>query len=143
MQLSWFLHMNQLPHKYFPLYSMLIVTFFIRLVHNISLSPYTANLTEVPLFTKSLAQSVCRHGVLCKLQCTSFSCFFFFVCVYLQEIQHRLKRHRNYVVVSRTLESMYVQVPPHELFMSDEVCAICWEKMNTACRLPCGHHFHM
>lgn len=60
-----------------------------------------------------------------------------------QEIQHRLKRHRNYVLVSRTLESMYVQVPPHELFMSDEVCAICWEKMNSACRLPCGHHFHM
>ena len=66
-------------------------------------------------------------------------------CVYFhsQEIQHRLKRHRNYVLVNRTLESMYVQVPPHELFMSDEVCAICWEKMNSACRLPCGHHFHM
>eukprot|EP00731_Ephydatia_muelleri_P026764 Em0018g864a len=59
-----------------------------------------------------------------------------------QEIQRRLKRHRSYVNVTETLEKRFVLVPKQELIMSDEVCAICWEKMTVARRLPCGHIFH-
>ena len=40
------------------------------------------------------------------------------------------------------LSSRFVLVPKQELIMSDEVCAICWEKMTVARRLPCGHIFH-
>ena len=61
---------------------------------------------------------------------------------YMQEIQRRLRRHRNYILVSETLEKRFVQVPAHELLITDETCAICWEKMNAAIRLPCRHIFH-
>jgi len=60
-----------------------------------------------------------------------------------QEIQRRLKRHRNYVLVCETLENRFVQVPSQDLLLSEEKCAICWEKMNSACKLPCDHIFHM
>ena len=33
-------------------------------------------------------------------------------------------------------------VPKEELAMSDEVCAICREDLNSARRLPCKHIFH-
>ncbi|XP_019849864.1 PREDICTED: E3 ubiquitin-protein ligase AMFR-like [Amphimedon queenslandica] len=59
-----------------------------------------------------------------------------------QEIQHKLKRHHNYVMVKHTLERSFNLVGPNELRHIQETCAICWEKMNTARQLPCGHVFH-
>ena len=32
---------------------------------------------------------------------------------------------------------------PEQLDGGEEICAICWEKMNTARQLPCGHNFHL
>jgi autocrine motility factor receptor len=29
-----------------------------------------------------------------------------------------------------------------ELNNNDDDCAVCWEKMETARKLPCGHLFH-
>jgi len=31
---------------------------------------------------------------------------------------------------------------PEELQRNNDDCAICWEKMDTARKLPCGHMFH-
>jgi autocrine motility factor receptor len=59
-----------------------------------------------------------------------------------QEIQRRLRRHHNYVLVSRTLESRFTLVQQEELAGGEEICAICWETMTTARRLPCRHIFH-
>ena len=75
-----------------------------------------------------------------------------------QEIQRRLRRHHNYMLVSQTLENRYITLslgglifcpPPRfelvqqeELSGSEDMCAICWERMGSARRLPCRHVFH-
>jgi len=31
---------------------------------------------------------------------------------------------------------------PEEIRENDDDCAVCWERMETARKLPCGHLFH-
>ncbi|XP_071054003.1 E3 ubiquitin-protein ligase AMFR-like [Onthophagus taurus] len=59
-----------------------------------------------------------------------------------QEIQERFKRHRNYVLVKNHLETNYPMATPEELSDNSDNCAICWEKMDAARKLPCSHLFH-
>lgn len=59
-----------------------------------------------------------------------------------QEIQRRMKRHHNYIIVNQTLEKCFHHVDEDQLREGEGVCAICWEKMTGARRLPCGHSFH-
>ncbi|KAI4467804.1 e3 ubiquitin-protein ligase rnf8 [Holotrichia oblita] len=59
-----------------------------------------------------------------------------------QEIQDRYKKHRNYVLVRNHLEQNYPMASPDELAENSDNCAICWEKMESARKLPCTHLFH-
>ncbi len=36
----------------------------------------------------------------------------------------------------------FVMASPEELEQNNDDCAICWEKMEMARKLPCGHLFH-
>ncbi|XP_049831442.1 E3 ubiquitin-protein ligase AMFR-like isoform X1 [Schistocerca gregaria] len=68
------------------------------------------------------------------------------ICMQLRylghEIQRRLKRHRNYLWVLRHMQQNYPMATPEELAENSDNCAICWEKMESARRLPCSHLFH-
>ncbi len=61
------------------------------------------------------------------------------------QLRSRLRRHGNYrrmlniVQLSCPLEELKFE---SELELEDNKCAICWEPVATARRLPCGHHFH-
>lgn len=68
------------------------------------------------------------------------------ICMQLRylfhEIQRRYKKHRNYSWVRNHLEQNYPMATAEELCENSDNCAICWEKMVSARKLPCSHLFH-
>lgn len=68
------------------------------------------------------------------------------VCMQLRylmnEIQRKIKRHRNYLWVRDHLERNYPMASGEEIAENSDNCAICWEKMEEARKLPCAHLFH-
>uniref|UniRef100_A0A182FG09 E3 ubiquitin-protein ligase AMFR n=1 Tax=Anopheles albimanus TaxID=7167 RepID=A0A182FG09_ANOAL len=58
------------------------------------------------------------------------------------EIQRKIKKHRNYLWVLKHMEKSYPLATADDLKQNSDNCAICWEKMETARKLPCGHLFH-
>lgn len=68
------------------------------------------------------------------------------ICMQLRylfhEIRRRIRRHTNYLWVLNHMEHNYPLASPHELADNSDNCAICWEKMDTARKLPCQHLFH-
>ncbi|XP_052896643.1 E3 ubiquitin-protein ligase AMFR-like [Anopheles moucheti] len=60
----------------------------------------------------------------------------------LNEIQRKIKKHRNYLWVLNHMEKSYPLATSDDLKQNSDNCAICWEKMETARKLPCAHLFH-
>ncbi|XP_023695483.1 E3 ubiquitin-protein ligase AMFR-like [Paramormyrops kingsleyae] len=58
------------------------------------------------------------------------------------EVQRRIQRHRNYLRVIDSMEARFALATPEELADNDDDCAICWDSMQAARKLPCGHLFH-
>lgn len=58
------------------------------------------------------------------------------------EIQRKFKKHRNYLWVLNHMEKTYPLATLEDLSQNSDNCAICWEKMETARKLPCAHLFH-
>lgn len=58
------------------------------------------------------------------------------------EVQRRIRRHKNYLRVIDNMESRFAVATPEELLANNDDCAICWDSMTTARKLPCGHLFH-
>ncbi|XP_031370527.1 E3 ubiquitin-protein ligase AMFR-like [Apis dorsata] len=68
------------------------------------------------------------------------------ICMQLRylfyEIQRKITKHRNYLAVLNHMEQNYPMATQEELAENSDNCAICWEKMETARKLPCAHLFH-
>ncbi|XP_076652443.1 E3 ubiquitin-protein ligase AMFR [Halictus rubicundus] len=68
------------------------------------------------------------------------------ICMQLRylfyEIQRKLTKHRNYLAVLNHMEQNYPMARQEELAENSDNCAICWEKMEAARKLPCCHLFH-
>lgn len=68
------------------------------------------------------------------------------ICMQLRylfyEFKRRIKRHQNYRRVVKNMEERFSMASPEELKNNNDDCAVCWEKMETARKLPCGHLFH-
>ncbi|KAI1890126.1 hypothetical protein AGOR_G00170420 [Albula goreensis] len=58
------------------------------------------------------------------------------------EVQRRIRRHKNYLRVIDNMEARFAVATPEELATNNDDCAICWDSMQTARKLPCGHLFH-
>ncbi|XP_072236404.1 E3 ubiquitin-protein ligase AMFR-like isoform X1 [Leuresthes tenuis] len=58
------------------------------------------------------------------------------------EVQRRVRRHKNYLRVINNMEARFSVATAEELAANDDDCAICWDAMLTARKLPCGHLFH-
>lgn len=58
------------------------------------------------------------------------------------EIRRKFKKHRNYMWILNHMEKEYPIASLEELNKNSDNCAICWEKMEVARKLPCGHLFH-
>ncbi|KAM7423849.1 hypothetical protein PAMA_000286 [Pampus argenteus] len=58
------------------------------------------------------------------------------------EVQRRVRRHKNYLRVINNMEARFAIATAEELAANDDDCAICWDTMLTARKLPCGHLFH-
>ncbi|CAG2100739.1 unnamed protein product [Medioppia subpectinata] len=58
------------------------------------------------------------------------------------EINRRIRKHKNYLQVVRLMESNFPMATNEELEKNSDDCAICWDRMETARKLPCGHLFH-
>nr|XP_039271813.1 E3 ubiquitin-protein ligase AMFR-like [Styela clava] len=68
------------------------------------------------------------------------------ICMQLRyifsEIQKRIRRHKNYCRVVANMEAKFAQATSEELRENEDSCAICWDIMDSARKLPCGHLFH-
>ncbi|KAL0279648.1 UNVERIFIED_CONTAM: hypothetical protein PYX00_001155 [Menopon gallinae] len=58
------------------------------------------------------------------------------------EIQRKIRKHRNYLWVLNHVEKNYPMATPEELSKHKDNCAICWEELESARKLPCTHLFH-
>uniref|UniRef100_A0A8C7F3Z9 E3 ubiquitin-protein ligase AMFR n=1 Tax=Oncorhynchus kisutch TaxID=8019 RepID=A0A8C7F3Z9_ONCKI len=58
------------------------------------------------------------------------------------EVQRRIRRHKNYLRVINNMEARFAVATAEELVANNDDCAICWDTMQTARKLPCGHLFH-
>ncbi|XP_023232772.1 E3 ubiquitin-protein ligase AMFR-like isoform X2 [Centruroides sculpturatus] len=58
------------------------------------------------------------------------------------EIRHRLRKYKNYLKIVRHMETTYPLASANELEENSDDCAICWDRMDLARKLPCGHLFH-
>ncbi|KAE8608216.1 hypothetical protein XENTR_v10011432 [Xenopus tropicalis] len=58
------------------------------------------------------------------------------------EFQRRIRRHKNYLRVVGNMEAHFAVATPEELEANSDDCAICWDSMQSARKLPCGHLFH-
>lgn len=58
------------------------------------------------------------------------------------EFQRRIRRHKNYRRVVRNMEARFSMATAEDINKNSDDCAICWEKLETARKLPCGHLFH-
>ncbi|XP_036399651.1 E3 ubiquitin-protein ligase AMFR-like [Megalops cyprinoides] len=58
------------------------------------------------------------------------------------EVQRRIRRHKNYLRVIDNMEARFAVATPEELTANNDDCAICWDSMQAARKLPCGHLFH-
>ncbi|XP_035251783.1 E3 ubiquitin-protein ligase AMFR-like [Anguilla anguilla] len=58
------------------------------------------------------------------------------------EVQRRIRRHKNYLRVISSMEARFAVASAEELAVNGDDCAICWDSMQSARKLPCGHLFH-
>lgn len=58
----------------------------------------------------------------------------------VKEIRRRFRRHKNYLLVVKLLR--FSMATKEELEKNVDDCAICWDEMDSARKLPCGHLFH-
>lgn len=57
-------------------------------------------------------------------------------------IKKKLAKHRSYVRIIKCMESRFPLATEEELIKNNDDCAICWDSMVAARKLPCGHLFH-
>ncbi|XP_063386142.1 E3 ubiquitin-protein ligase AMFR-like [Cydia fagiglandana] len=60
----------------------------------------------------------------------------------LQQLQARLRRHRRYTRLQAHMTTSYPMASKEEVEKNQDNCAICWEPMKEARKLPCDHLFH-
>ncbi|CAH1640501.1 unnamed protein product [Spodoptera littoralis] len=60
----------------------------------------------------------------------------------LHELQARLRRHRLYTALATHMSRNYPMASKEEVEKNQDNCAICWEPMKEARKLPCSHLFH-
>eukprot|EP00111_Clytia_hemisphaerica_P020578 TCONS_00060600-protein len=58
------------------------------------------------------------------------------------EIKLLLKKHRLYKKILKSVNARIPMANEEELSEIEDHCAICWEGLETARKLPCGHFFH-
>uniref|UniRef100_A0A914W2U4 Autocrine motility factor receptor n=2 Tax=Plectus sambesii TaxID=2011161 RepID=A0A914W2U4_9BILA len=59
-----------------------------------------------------------------------------------QKIDQRLRRHKNYKRITLHMDMHYPMAGAEDLALLEDPCAICWDRMEAARKLPCGHFFH-
>lgn len=60
----------------------------------------------------------------------------------LHELHARLRRHRLYTELAAHMSHNYPMASKEEVEKNQDNCAICWEPMKEARKLPCSHLFH-
>lgn len=58
------------------------------------------------------------------------------------DIRHRVKKYKNYLRIVNYMECNYPMATAEELKRNNDDCAICWDHLDCARKLPCGHLFH-
>lgn len=58
------------------------------------------------------------------------------------EIKKLLKKHRLNRKILKSVNTRFPMAMEEELESLEDHCAICWDKLDTARKLPCSHYFH-
>ncbi|XP_015782986.1 E3 ubiquitin-protein ligase AMFR [Tetranychus urticae] len=110
---------NRASYAYFTELIFELTLLFIDLLHHLHM-----------LFWGNIILSVASLVILMQLR------YLFF------EINRRIRKHKNYLQVVRLMEANFPMATTEELEKSSDDCAICWDKMEAARKLPCSHLFH-
>lgn len=58
------------------------------------------------------------------------------------DTRRRYRRHINYRTIVQLMETNFPMASQEEMDKNCDDCAICWDEMKAARKLPCGHLFH-
>lgn len=62
--------------------------------------------------------------------------------ILIREITQHYKQHQNYIYVTNIMENTLPKATQEDLKENKDDCAICWEELKSARKLPCNHLFH-
>ncbi|OQV14737.1 E3 ubiquitin-protein ligase AMFR [Hypsibius exemplaris] len=59
-----------------------------------------------------------------------------------QELNNKFRKHRNFTAIQKRLQAAFPRAMPEEIEKHDGPCSICWDTLEQARKLHCGHLFH-
>ncbi|XP_041375159.1 E3 ubiquitin-protein ligase AMFR-like [Gigantopelta aegis] len=102
--------------------------------------------TELVFELAALAIDFCHHLHMLLWGNIFLSMASLVICMQLRylfyEFQRRVKRHKNYLRVVKNVEAKFPMAMQEDIEKNADDCAICWERMESARKLPCSHLFH-
>lgn len=102
---------------------------------------YSDLITATILFTISFMHYI--HLLVLVSLVPPFKCWCLFNMRQLVlDTRRRYRRHVNYRSIVQLMETNFPMASQEEMDKNCDDCAICWDEMRTARKLPCGHLFH-
>lgn len=60
----------------------------------------------------------------------------------VKDIKKRLRKHKHHLFVTKLMEGSFAMADKEDIEKNSDYCAICWNEMTQARKLPCNHLFH-
>lgn len=114
----------------FPSVNPVSVAYYLDLIHDLITDAVDLlHYTHMLLYSQIVLSMAC---IVLSMQLRSF----------YKSLTSRINRHLKYQRISAHISQNYPEATREELESMEDWCAICWESMQSARRLPCNHFFH-
>ncbi|VDM98105.1 unnamed protein product [Thelazia callipaeda] len=106
------------------------LTYYLEFFHDLAIDSIDLlHYTHMLLYSQVVLSMAC---IVISIQLRSF----------YKSFVTRIKRHIKYMRICNHIDRHYQKATLSELNTLQDWCAVCWEQMDTARKLPCNHFFH-
>lgn len=127
-----------------------VITRFILLTYDLGPNSALENTASISYYTDSLFSmsisliELLHYSHLLLVRHNIFIRAFFLMKIntLLLELHRLYKRHKHYSIIVQYMEKNFEIATQKDIEDFSDECAICWDNMESARKLPCGHLFH-
>uniref|UniRef100_A0A915PX86 CUE domain-containing protein n=1 Tax=Setaria digitata TaxID=48799 RepID=A0A915PX86_9BILA len=106
------------------------LTYYLEFLHDLAIDGIDLlHYTHMLLYSQVVLSMAC---IVISMQLRSF----------YKSFVSRIERHIKYKRICKHIDAHYQKATQSELCNLKDWCAICWEQMDSARKLPCTHFFH-